>query len=74
MRVCPVCDQGDVIRARLKFNNRVAFICDDCEAMWFRSEDVGSERWTSFETYMRSQGINYQDDVERYGWDDDHEE
>lgn len=54
---CPRCDQGFVIKARIKANNEIIFLCEECDATWFKKDDVKAKGYLDYGTYMESIGL-----------------
>ncbi len=53
---CPRCEQGEVVKATIQGSIYTIFVCDECEATWFKEEDVGKKTFIDFGTYMKSIG------------------
>jgi hypothetical protein len=53
---CQRCGQGVVLEVRLNSLSEVAYLCDECEALWLRREQIGPEGFVDFSTYMESHG------------------
>jgi len=51
-RVCPVCDQGRILKVRFKKNNDILFICDECESVWFSDSEIRYATFNYFHIYM----------------------
>ena len=32
--ICPYCEQGRVIKAKIKKNGRIINICEECDTVW----------------------------------------
>ena len=58
MMLCPRCEQGDVIRGIIRSTNEMIYVCQECEASWSKAEDVGTETFFDFGTYMVGLGLN----------------
>lgn len=56
--ICPRCEQGELFKAMIRKNNRIIFICNECDAIWFSFNDIGSSPWLDFGTYMEEQGLS----------------
>lgn len=52
--ICPRCGQGRVLAVKLIALDRTAFLCDECEALWFEKPVVGTAGFVDFGTYMKS--------------------
>jgi len=55
---CPRCDQGDIAKAVIRKTGQIIFVCQECEATWFSSEDIKVTRFVDFGTYMKSIGLS----------------
>lgn len=52
--ICPYCEQGVVLEAKIKKNTKKIFICEECDTVW--EGEVDSQSGVGFETYMNSRG------------------
>ena len=52
--MCPYCEQGVVISARLKKNGKIIHICEECDTVW--EGEINLQTGVGFETYMMQQG------------------
>ena len=50
---CPRCEQGTVLRVRLKKTGQFARICDECDAFWLEPIVVARGSWVDFGTFMQ---------------------
>ncbi|RRV03621.1 hypothetical protein EGJ27_24565 [Pseudomonas sp. v388] len=55
--LCPRCEQGDIVKARVVADDTLLFVCQECEASWFLSEDIGVKGFVDYGTYMESLGL-----------------
>lgn len=61
--VCPYCEQGVILKVKLKKNNKVFLLCDECDAAW--TEEVSDHTGTRFDIFMKSEGYkNSWDEIE----------
>ncbi|WP_414489983.1 zf-TFIIB domain-containing protein, partial [Stenotrophomonas maltophilia] len=37
--ICPRCEQGEILEARVKESAVQIFVCDECDAVWFSLSD-----------------------------------
>lgn len=44
------------MKATIQGSIYTIFVCDECEATWFKEEDVGNKTFIDFGTYMKSIG------------------
>lgn len=59
MLVCPRCDgQGSIVKAEIKYINKLIFICDECEAIWFSRDAIFLQAWEDFGTYMENNNLS----------------
>lgn len=54
--ICPFCEEGRVYRVRLTALDQVAFLCEECDALWFGQAEIARDSYVVFEAYMRSRG------------------
>jgi transcription elongation factor Elf1 len=70
--LCPRCDgSGLVYRAYLPPLNEYVLVCDECEAMWLIEEQLASNIFQDFTTYIAKKGYKYKDvysDQDTYFW------
>lgn len=55
--LCPRCEQGDIVKARVLALDTLLFICQECEASWFLYDDIGVKAFFDYGTYMEDQGL-----------------
>lgn len=64
--ICPYCEQGGIIRAKVKKSNDIIKICEECDAVWL--DEVLEELGTTFERYTEQRGYaNSWDELEIIG-------
>ncbi|WP_457443531.1 zf-TFIIB domain-containing protein [Roseateles sp. P5_E4] len=56
--LCPRCQQGSVVEARVRKTGVVLHLCEECEATWFSPEEVDKASFVDFETYMKGEGLH----------------
>lgn len=49
--LCPRCAQGDMAIAQIKTGQDI-YVCQECEATWFSSADIGVKPFVDFGVYM----------------------
>lgn len=52
--ICPYCEQGRVITAKVRKNGKKIYICEECDTVWEGTVDLSSG--IDFETFMKEQG------------------
>lgn len=52
--ICPYCEQGRVIEARIKKNGKVINICEECDTVWEGEIDLLTGM--SYDEFMENQG------------------
>ena len=58
VRQCPRCDgQGLIFRRVVKATGEAAFLCDECDAVWWAESEIGAVPWEDFETMMNARGL-----------------
>ena len=55
--LCPRCEQGDIVKARVISNDTRLFVCQECEASWFLYEDIGVKAFVDYGSYMEGLGL-----------------
>ena len=45
---CPYCMQGLILRAKVKANDLIVFICDECDTVWKGSDTISGQSGKSF--------------------------
>ena len=55
--VCPYCKQGEIIKARLKVNNSIISICEECDTVWKENEKISNTTGKGFEFIASEQKI-----------------
>lgn len=55
--LCPRCEQGDLVEARIKKTGQMLFICQECEATWFTKEGILTSPFIDFGVYMIKIGL-----------------
>jgi hypothetical protein len=54
---CPVCEEGTVLRAQIRGPGETIYVCDECEALWHRPEQIMPGNAESFGVYLQSKGL-----------------
>jgi hypothetical protein len=54
---CPRCIQGYIREVRINALNVDGFLCEECDALWFRRDDVGPTGFVDFTTFMEGRGL-----------------
>jgi hypothetical protein len=57
--ICPRCQQDDVVKAMIKANKTIIFICPECEATWFSIEKITFPGFVDYMTYMEGIGLSH---------------
>lgn len=61
--ICPYCEQGGIMRVKVKKNNEIIKMCEECDAVWL--DEVLVELGTTFERYTEQRGYaNSWDELE----------
>ncbi len=58
--VCPICDGEGLIDHLLINKLKIeAYVCDECNACWFKKEDISAEAnsFVEFGLFMESKGL-----------------
>lgn len=57
-QLCPRCDfQGILFDATVVATGEKVVVCDECEALWLRGDDVSTARFTDMGSHLESQGL-----------------
>lgn len=69
--VCPRCDgNGFVYKARLAEVDLILYVCDECEATWVKSEQIGIDPFKDLSTLIEERlGRVNGTDLENLGYD-----
>ena len=55
---CPRCNQGSSHNATIRKNNQKIIICEECDVIWFKLEDIGSPSYQDFSQYAEKIQLN----------------
>jgi hypothetical protein len=58
--LCPRCKPGGggrICRLWVEALRQNVYVCDECDALWMRLEDVQTEPFEDYSTFMRSRGL-----------------
>ena len=55
--ICPYCKQGEITKAKLKTNNSIIFICEECDTVWKEDEKISNITGKGFEFFAEEQKI-----------------
>ena len=56
--ICPRCQQDNVVKAMIKANKTIIFICPECDATWLSIESIGFPGFVDYGTYMKGIGLS----------------
>lgn len=51
MKICTVCEQGRIMKAKIKKNNKTIYICEECDSIWEKA-DLTDYLEIGFNEYM----------------------
>ena len=54
--LCPYCEYGMVLRAKIKDLDKKIYICEECDTVW--EEVINDETGVGFAEYMKKMGKN----------------
>ena len=54
---CQICEQGNVILAIIKQLKQKIWLCDECEATWFKECNINSSDFIRYSVYMKSKDL-----------------
>ena len=52
--LCPYCEYGMVLRAKIKDLDKKIYICEECDTVW--EEVINDETGVGFTEYMKNMG------------------
>ena len=52
--LCPYCEYGMILRARVKDTNNKIFVCEECDTVW--KEKINDETGIGLSRYMKEIG------------------
>lgn len=59
--LCPYCEYGRILKAKVKISNKDIYICEECDTVW--EGEVNDKTGIGFNKYMKKNG--------KYGsWDE----
>jgi len=71
---CPVCDQGEVYHGIIISINREAYVCGECDLIWFNADDIGNPcGYISATDWMENHGLENSPQNWKYLEPDDNE-
>lgn len=56
---CPKCEEGNIIRIKFKDSGRIAFLCDVCEALWFKKGQIDLGTKHTLKSYSQEEDLGY---------------
>ncbi|WP_207260288.1 hypothetical protein [Desulfovibrio sp. Huiquan2017] len=58
--ICPVLFDGRIEKIRMKRNNNIIYMCEECETVWERLEDIVNQIYgpAPISGYMKQNGID----------------
>ena len=56
--ICPYCNQGKIEKAKLKTNNIIIFICEECDTVWRDNEKISNNTGEGFDFFAEKLNIN----------------
>ena len=68
--VCPCCDgNGLIFRTRLKCNNLLLYVCDECDATWERPQDIDTIQGQCLGIILDEHGVGWENiECYEYMW------
>ena len=56
--VCPICaGEGEVVPAKIVATGESILICDECDTIWHRNEEVSANNASAFSDLMEERGL-----------------
>lgn len=59
--ICPYCEQGNVVYARIKDDSHLYRYCCECETVWYDKIDDRSGQ--GLKAFLESKGLNFPSDL-----------
>ena len=56
---CPKCEEGRLIKVKLKKDQSIAFLCDFCDAIWFDGEVIKDTSGHTFRSFTQGDALEY---------------
>lgn len=56
---CPKCEEGEIVKIRFKRSERVAYLCDFCQALWFEGEEINFATGHTLDSYREGGDVDY---------------
>ena len=53
--ICPICEQGGILKVKNKKNGEILYICEECDSIW--TKEISDEYISTFENYSKSNNI-----------------
>ncbi len=57
MIFCTRCKQGSVLEVFIPALAITGFVCNECEALWFKKEEISPSGFVDYGTFMQSKGL-----------------
>ncbi len=54
---CPRCDQGHIVKAKIKKTGETIFICEECDATWTDFNAIEKSSFQDFSSYMELKNL-----------------
>lgn len=56
---CPKCEQGTIDKIIFNKDNKGAYVCDYCEALWLEGEDIGIAPNHTLSSFSQDEDLGY---------------
>lgn len=53
--ICPICEQGEILKVKNKKSNDIFYICEECDSIW--TKEISDEYISIFENYSERNNI-----------------
>ena len=60
LEICPYCEQGNVIYARIKDNSHIYRFCPECDTIWH--DKIDDKSGQGLKSFLESKGYDYPSD------------
>ena len=57
--ICPKCNEGDISKVMFKSTKEIAYLCNLCEALWFKGEVININSGHTLQSFSRGEELEY---------------
>jgi len=55
--ICPKCEEGNIAKTIFRKGGKIAYVCDLCEALWFKGEIIDFSTGHTFSSFSRGEEL-----------------